>query len=129
MQFSNNLKLIRLSRLMSQQEMADKLNITRAAYSAYERGLRRPDVDILYQIARILDVRVDFLYNTDDRRYVSTIEYYTNLCEAEKELVDTYDRLTPFSQGRLMEFARNIAAEDQEMFGALQLPGRNPRAS
>jgi len=112
---------------MSQQDVADKLHITRGAYSAYECGNRRPDVDILYQIATVLDVRIDFLFNTDCRRYNSTIEYYTSLCDEERELIDIYDGLTSFSKGRLLEHARCIKADDEEAFGALKIVGRKPR--
>ena len=46
---------------MTQQEVADKLGITRPAYTAYESGKREPDFSILQSLANIFDVTTDYL--------------------------------------------------------------------
>lgn len=46
---------------MTQQELADKLQITDKAVSKWERGLACPDISILPQVAEILGVNVDDL--------------------------------------------------------------------
>lgn len=56
---------IRKSKSMTQQDIADKLNITSKAVSKWERGLSFPDVGILEKLADILDITVMDLLNGD----------------------------------------------------------------
>lgn len=46
---------------LSQTEMAQKLNITRQAYNHYETGRRVPPLNVLRDIARILDTDINTL--------------------------------------------------------------------
>lgn len=59
--FPEKIKELRISKKMTQQEVADKLGITRPAYTAYESGKREPDFSILQSLANIFDVTTDFL--------------------------------------------------------------------
>ena len=65
--FSQNLKEYRKKKGFSRQDMADKLNMTAAAYGFYEQGKTKPDVDKLIIIARMLEVSpnelLDFHYD------------------------------------------------------------------
>ncbi|MGG4393886.1 helix-turn-helix transcriptional regulator [Paenibacillus thiaminolyticus] len=45
----------------TQEEMAEKLGITRAALSHYEKNRRKPDFDTLIQAADLFGVSVDYL--------------------------------------------------------------------
>ncbi len=51
---------------MTQSGLADKLNLTRQAVSAYERGDSFPDVSILVHIADIFGVSLDELINSGE---------------------------------------------------------------
>lgn len=51
---AERLRMLRLARSMSQQNMADELNITVAAYSNIERGVAEVNMTRLSDIARIL---------------------------------------------------------------------------
>lgn len=55
---------LRKEKGMTQQELADKLQITDKAVSKWERGLSCPDISILPQVAEILGVNVDYLLST-----------------------------------------------------------------
>lgn len=60
--FSKNLRYYRLKKSMTKRELAEQLNITPMAISNYESGKRKPDMEILKQMANVLGVRVsDFL--------------------------------------------------------------------
>ena len=52
---------LRKEKGMTQQELADKLQLTDKAVSKWERGLACPDISILPQVAEILGVSVDDL--------------------------------------------------------------------
>ncbi|SDX46077.1 DNA-binding transcriptional regulator, XRE-family HTH domain [Marininema mesophilum] len=61
--FPHKLKSIRKAKKLTQQEVADRLGISRQAYGYYEKGTRQPDIDSLNQIADIFDVSIDDLLN------------------------------------------------------------------
>lgn len=50
--------------------MADKLGITRPAYTAYELGSREPDYKTLINISNILDVSLDYLLKGESNEKV-----------------------------------------------------------
>jgi len=49
-----NIKDLRVQRNMTQEELAEKLFVTRQTVSNYETGKSRPDIDMLMQIAEVL---------------------------------------------------------------------------
>lgn len=56
-----NLEYYRKKKGYSQSDVAQELNITRQAYSNYERGKRQADYETLLKLAEILDTTVDGL--------------------------------------------------------------------
>ena len=64
---NTRLKSLRESKQLTQQELADKLNLSRVRYNNYETGKRSPDYDTLQVIANFYDVSTDYLLgNTDN---------------------------------------------------------------
>lgn len=61
MSFPEQLKNARLACGLTQQEVAQALNIDKTTYSSYETGRRQPDVARLRQLARLLEVSGDQL--------------------------------------------------------------------
>ena len=57
----DNLKKLRQSRGLSQEEMAGKLNVVRQTVSKWEKGLSVPDSEMLMEIARQFEVPVSSL--------------------------------------------------------------------
>ncbi len=58
---NKNLKTIRQSKGLSQQEFAIKLNVVRQTISKWEQGLSVPDVDMLISISKELETPVSVL--------------------------------------------------------------------
>lgn len=54
--FSSNLKRLRAARNLSQEEIAQKLHITRQTVSGWETGRCEPDIDMLKALTDVLDV-------------------------------------------------------------------------
>ena len=50
-----NIKTLRIQKNMTQDELAEKLFVTRQTVSNYETGRSRPDVEMLAKIAEVLD--------------------------------------------------------------------------
>ena len=57
------LKALRVKRRMTQEQLAQKLNTTKAAISRYEKGQRQPKLEIITEIAMILDASPDELHH------------------------------------------------------------------
>lgn len=58
---NENIKLIRKSKGLSQQELAVKLNVVRQTVSKWEQGLSVPDSDMLITISEVLETPVSTL--------------------------------------------------------------------
>ena len=55
------LKHLRSQSNKTQQQIADKLGITRAAYSHFENDRNQPDSDTIVKLAEIFEVTTDYL--------------------------------------------------------------------
>ena len=65
----SRVRVRRTSRGMTQQDLSDLLGIDRDNLAAYEAGVERINAKILFQIAKLLDVRPDYFfrgYTTED---------------------------------------------------------------
>lgn len=60
-----NLKNVRLLKKLTQQEVANALNISVQAYSHYETGRREPDFNTLTRLANFFNVTTDYLLGKD----------------------------------------------------------------
>jgi transcriptional regulator with XRE-family HTH domain len=58
---SKNLKMLRKQNKLTQQDVAEYLNITRMAYNHWELGTREPDVDNLIKLSKYFKVSLDYL--------------------------------------------------------------------
>jgi transcriptional regulator with XRE-family HTH domain len=62
---SSRLKFIRRMRGVTQQQVADAINVSRTTYSTYERGRAEPDVELLRRLSEFYKVSADFLLQID----------------------------------------------------------------
>lgn len=63
----NILKILRAQKGVSQQVVADYLEITRQAYSNYENGNRDPDNETLLKLAEYFEVSVDCILRGEEK--------------------------------------------------------------
>ncbi|MGN0203203.1 MAG: helix-turn-helix transcriptional regulator, partial [Coprococcus sp.] len=61
--FRDNLVLLRKINHLSQEELADKLNISRQTLSKYETGESLPDIEKCKAMAEVFGVSLDDLVN------------------------------------------------------------------
>lgn len=59
--YLSNLKLLRKEAGMSQEDLANALEIERSTVAKYETGDRSPDVEMLCKIADVLHISIDEL--------------------------------------------------------------------
>jgi transcriptional regulator with XRE-family HTH domain len=62
------LKQLREENKLSQLDLANKLNMSQQAISAYEKGSREPDIDTIKKIAEYFNVSTDYLLCKSDIR-------------------------------------------------------------
>lgn len=65
--FSKILRLLRHEKLLSQQELADRLGISKSSINMYERGERQPNFETLEKIADFFHVDIDYLLGRTSR--------------------------------------------------------------
>lgn len=91
---NENIKSIRKSKGLSQEELAVKLNVVRQTISKWEQGLSVPDSDMLISISEVLETPVSTLLGetiseskADDLRAISEKLEVINLQLAQRKQV------------------------------------------
>lgn len=102
--FTQNLRVLRLSKKYTQEEMGAKLNIQRQTYCNYENGRRLPNIEMLMRISKILGVSLDTLVKdidasppiitTDEQTYQETL----------LKLVSDFTKLSMYEQQQVIDF-------------------------
>ncbi len=65
--FAENLKVIRKSLGLTQQDIADELQINRTTYTKYERGVTEPPFEIIRKLVTLLDTDFNNLFCDSSR--------------------------------------------------------------
>ena len=65
MKFGDNLKLIRKNKNMSQEELAEKVNVTRQSVSKWENGEAYPEMNNILELCKIFNCKINDLVHTD----------------------------------------------------------------
>lgn len=114
--FGNTLRTLRKRMNYTQEEFANKLNVSQNTISNWENGLREPDsIDVLLNIAEALNVSVDSLVNDEDMIDESKDRSFASVREAlcfilEQPMVAAfggYD-LNTMSDEEIMDLADDI---------------------
>lgn len=81
----NNLIRLRKEKGLSQEELADKLSVSRQAVSKWERGEALPDTDNLIRLAKLYNVSIDEIvgYSPDKEDYAATDSVNQNEASAD----------------------------------------------
>ena len=89
---SENIKAIRKSKGLSQEELAVKLNVVRQTVSKWEKGLSVPDADMLISVSNALETPVNVLIGetvteqrADDLKVISEKLEIINLQLAQRK--------------------------------------------
>lgn len=94
MSFSDKLYKLRISKGISQKELADNLGVAQSSINYWEKGQRDPSITVVKKIAEYFGVSLDYLMEIDDNHAVSGAEFsdlvrkYRILDADGKETVD-----------------------------------------
>ena len=96
--YSNRIRELREAKSLSQDQLAEKLNVTKQAISQYERGVRKPSMPMLEALCDFFNVSSDYLLGKDDVTVrlvdadgLKVLEAYHIDCEAMKVAQSIYD--------------------------------------
>ena len=77
MKFEEKLMKLRKEKVLSQEELAEKLNVTRQTISKWELGQSKPDMDKLKEMSVLFEVPIENLIN-------DTMDVEKNIAETKK---------------------------------------------
>ena len=82
---NDNIRKYRKSKHMSQDELAEKLNVTRQSISLWETGQTQPSLDNIIALAKLFDISTDTLLTENDSASVETDEGSSKLNKSSKK--------------------------------------------
>lgn len=104
----NNLKQLRLQKGLSQQALADKLDISQQSVYKYENQITEPNIDMLKVIADFFEVSVDYLIGHSSCSHKVEAVQETELNEDELSLIQKYRSLSPSSRTALQNLMHEL---------------------
>lgn len=114
-QLGELLKRYRTNCMLTQQQVADALNINRTTYTYYETGKTEPSIETLHKLVQIFNITYEDLLPSVDDNYVKdsfissrTNQAIYNLSKEEQQLLISRRALSPEKQKELDEFIANL---------------------
>lgn len=86
------IKELRNARKMTQNEFAERINVTKSTVSAYENGARLPSYDVLIKIARLFKVSTDNLLGYSEKSVIDVTGLTRKQINVIQDVVTTYKR-------------------------------------
>lgn len=62
----NRLKVLRAERDWSQQDLADRLSVSRQSVNAIEKGRYDPSLPLAFAIAEVFELPIEAIFSKDD---------------------------------------------------------------
>ena len=84
MKFEEKLIKLRKENALSQEELGEKLNVTRQTISKWELGQTRPDSEKIAEISKIFNVSIDELLNESEENVISNSQKVENSEKKDK---------------------------------------------
>jgi len=118
-EFGERLRVLRKQCKLTQQVVADRLQVHRTTYNKYEAGSVTPDQQGLVRLAEIFGVSVDYLLGLGEEEYTPSVaneEGRTmSLTLQERVLVQLFRQLDRRQQNELVAKVQAIYREKQDM--------------
>ena len=92
------IKRLRKESEMTQEKLAEKLNISTEAVSKWERGDSSPDIDNLTMLADIFGTSTDYLLGRSVERYADTVADFRKLAKSYEKKKDYRKALDIFKE-------------------------------
>ena len=93
MEFNEKLQELRKSKGLTQEELAEKLYVSRTAVSKWESGRGYPNIDSLKEISMYFSVSIDGLLSSEKLLFIAEKENKTNIkyiCDLLFSIIDLF---------------------------------------
>ena len=108
-----NLKALRDSLYMTQEEFGKSIGLAKSTYNNYETGVREPKSDFWIAIAQKYNVSIDYLMGLENPQNENQ-PAPTNedvLAEDDKRIIELLHQLTPENRERIVEIIKALASQ------------------
>lgn len=86
--FGDRIKILRLSRNLSQVQVADQLQVSKQTVSNWENNNILPSIEMLVRIASVFSVSTDYLLELDNRQYIEVTGLTTEQLAHVQQIID-----------------------------------------
>lgn len=112
MSFSKRLCALRRENKMTQQDVANRLNVARSTVAGYETKNRQPSHEKLTALASIFQVSVDYLLHGDNAVTISTTPLPPEPV-TDRNLVERYRKLSVESRKDALAYIQLLELRDK----------------
>jgi len=88
----SRVKELRLTKGMTQSELAERIGMTSSAISSYEIGERQPSYDVLIKIAKLFNVTTDYLLGHTNKDMMSISGLMLGQRQHVQSMVEAYQK-------------------------------------
>lgn len=106
--FSVVFKNLRIGNGYTQQELANKIGVSRSAVGMYENGDREPDFETLEVIADFFNVDMDYLMGRSDKTHIVTVR-----SENEQYFIQQFRLLNYVGQDKAISYVDDLVASEK----------------
>ena len=105
----NRIKFLRENLKLSQEELAEKLNLSKGIISLYDQEKRKPSLEILIKLSEIFNVSIDYILGRTDLKNESI-----PIAASTKDNIDLSDVCDEDKEAimRFIEMAKNKNKKD-----------------
>lgn len=120
--FKERLRSLRRQNNYSQQELADKIKVSKQTISQYERGIREPDFEYLNALCDIFNVSTDYMLGKANvtMRFLTETDLATlsscdnhALSPDESSLLEDYRQLNSLGKDKAREYVEDLKANNK----------------
>lgn len=99
--FGQRLKALRLEKGMTQQQLADFLDIEKSNISRFESGKQSPSSDNRIKMAKLFNVSVDYMLGLSDHKSLDK-EKSEKISKEAADLMEKINKLSPEKRQAIM---------------------------
>lgn len=118
--FGQLLRNYRKINQLTQQQVADALNINRTTYTYYETGKTEPSIDNLHRLIQIFGITYDDLLPSEKNcfsmkeLYLKSNDAFYNLTTAEQDVVILFRTLSDEDKIRFLDSLKNMELQENK---------------
>lgn len=105
----NRIRILRKEHGLSQQALANLLEVNQTAVSQWERGATTPSATAMNDLCKLWNVTPDYLLGISDIKNASILDGID--AKELQQLKELVDQLTPEQQQELLRYGRYLASQ------------------